>query len=901
MSRFKREWEQIYKEVRGDIFRLCHYFDFEPTDQQGQLLEAVQWESEQPPHKRKKQIAAKSGLGLGKTAIAVLIATFRTLYNVGAMTIVTAPTMSQLRDVFMAEARRRFQAAHPVFQRASFFTSERIVFGGVENWMIRCRTASKSENLQGYHEPNMTFIVDETSGVSAGILDQVIGTLTNENALLVCIGNPNCVTTGSMIYDPKQGYLSAKDLAEKGACSVVALNEKHHTLGVSKARAFYSGEKECCLVETWAGQSIDLSTDHPVYTQRGWVHAGKLTPDDWVAMPRELPEPTKPLELDDAEVKLLAYALTDSHTRRHFTFSQIPGPVHREFQECVAALGGETRVNETSGRADEIRVNGMGHWLRAWGLWDSTAHTKRVPSDLFRMNNRQVALFLNRFWSCDGSFHCQGPKLTMCNRKLVQDIQTLLLRLGIHSRIRRTVAKPSGNTFEYLKGREFEAWMLSIYGQTSVERWKGAVGEVLGKEGKCPELTGIENSNTDVLPLPWEEFQDPILTEAYGKGGKGNKGADPRRSEAAKKYRRVRYLSVAAAGDLLEETKAKRAWRKWVDTDIYWVRVERVTSTGKQPVYDLTVPARGNFVCDNIVVHNSRSCRFYDFFNKDRELWHTFTFNAEHSPLVSKEKIAKMEKAYGRNSTPFRVRILGEFPDMDPNCVISSEYLEKCASTDLMGCAFDPQAVWPDGRHIKQFGIDLARYGSDESVIYRRSGNAIVEERVFVKTEPSVVIKHAFRMQLEAGWKDEDCWYVFDAGGIGQGVAHMFYDAGKNVVEFHNAGSSNSEDFADKITEAWFTLARLVAEERVYIPIDNRLVAQLTSRQYVTKDIRGQMRLKIEGKEEYNKRMIKEGRSESPSPDRADAMVMAFYNDVIVAAKATAEQHGKELGAGAWR
>lgn len=59
-----------------------------------------------------------------------------------------------------------------------------------ERWFATARTATKPENMQGFHEDYMLFIVDEASGVEDRIMEAILGTLSGEfNKLLMC-GNP---------------------------------------------------------------------------------------------------------------------------------------------------------------------------------------------------------------------------------------------------------------------------------------------------------------------------------------------------------------------------------------------------------------------------------------------------------------------------------------------------------------------------------------------------------------------------------------------------------------------------------------------------------------------------------------------------------------------------------------
>ena len=276
---------------------------------------------------------------------------------------------------------------------------------------------------------------------------------------------------------------------------------------------------------------------------------------------------------------------------------------------------------------------------------------------------------------------------------------------------------------------------------------------------------------------------------------------------------------------------------------------------------------------------NTRDCGFFDCFTTFRHKWHCITLNAEQSPIVSDENIEYVAEKYGRDSDVYRVRVLGEFPLMDPNCVMSSEDLEFCAThVDKLRAALIPTRRGNLYEVAKQFGTDFARYGDDENVLYRRSGLALVEERIMRKVDPSMLVAAAFQLQRKAHWSDQQTWFVADAGGMGQGVMHLFHNAKKQVFEFHNNGRAHdSRIYDNRITEAWFRMADHVKTRSAYIPNDSRLIQQLSTRMYhMTKN----GKLIIEPKDDYKKRGFH-------SPDRADAAVMAFYDHVVLRSRTT--------------
>lgn len=102
---------------------------------------------------------------------------------------------------------------------------------------------------------------------------------------------------------------------------------------------------------------------------------------------------------------------------------------------------------------------------------------------------------------------------------------------------------------------------------------------------------------------------------------------------------------------------------------------------------------------------------------------------------------------------------------------------------------------------------------------------------------------------------------------MGQGVMRNFYKTGRQVMEFHTGGTASDNQYANKMTEAFFHVAKLAREGHMNIPNDYRLIQQLSSRLYF---VNKKGKIILETKDEYVKRGYE-------SPDRADAFAMCFY------------------------
>lgn len=100
-------------------------------------------------------------------------------------------------------------------------------------WFAVPRTATKPESLQGFHEDNMLFVVDEASGVADPILDAIGGTLTGANNRLLYCGNPTKATGGfaeSFQGDGMDWYcmtVSSRDSPRTSKENIAALEKKY--------------------------------------------------------------------------------------------------------------------------------------------------------------------------------------------------------------------------------------------------------------------------------------------------------------------------------------------------------------------------------------------------------------------------------------------------------------------------------------------------------------------------------------------------------------------------------------------------------------------------------------------------------------------------------------------------
>lgn len=162
----------------------------------------------------------------------------------------------------------------------------------------------------------------------------------------------------------------------------------------------------------------------------------------------------------------------------------------------------------------------------------------------------------------------------------------------------------------------------------------------------------------------------------------------------------------------------------------------------------------------------------------------------------------------------------------------------------------------------KEIGVDVARYGDDESVIAFRAGQRY---SILEHIKKSDLMHLTGRVVIWIKEQKPDAVKV-DADGMGAGVVDRLKEQRFDVQEIHGGNkAADSERFSNQKAEIyWGFRERLIAND-VALPDDLELQAQLTSCTY---KIKSSGQIEITSKEEMKKAGLK-------SPDRAEAVIYA--------------------------
>ncbi|UDY34371.1 replicative DNA helicase [Dermatobacter hominis] len=368
----------------------------------------------------------------------------------------------------------------------------------------------------------------------------------DKRPMLADLRESGCLTAGTrLLRADTNEEVSLGELVRSGERDVPvwSLGDDWKMVPATLTHAFPSGTKPAFRLQLASGRRVEATANHPFRTVLGWRRLDELAPGSRIAVPRRFgpSERVAPLSVADAP------ALADQAVAT----GAVPPGVDGASDAVLAAF-----LAEVFGR---IGFLGLGE-LRGKPL---------------------VRLMA-----------------TSCARRLVDDLQRLLLRFGVQSRLTDV-------------GTNRPRWRVWIHGADQQRAFLTQVG-VAGERGaaldEALEALDLITSNPNVDTIPCEvrevvveelarvDMSQRDLAAALGESYCGGYllGTESRPRATS----RDRLARIAEAVDSKELSAI-------AESDVMWDEVVAVEPLGEQPVFDATVLGTHNFVADGVIAHNS--------------------------------------------------------------------------------------------------------------------------------------------------------------------------------------------------------------------------------------------------------------------------------------------------------
>lgn len=404
-----------------------------------------------------------------------------------------------------------------------------------------------------------------------------------------------------------------------------------------------NGPKPVFELRTSQGKVIVATGNHPFRTFDGWTNLEDLKVGDRIAAPRRLDVNATGV-WPEHEVIALAGLLSEGNTCHPtclYFYGNDPLIVHDFVRAAIAfpdtvprwyARGHKYEVCVSTGRDARFKAgqvpwnaggaarklaeplppsrSGMFEWARGLGILGKKAREKRVPAEVFKLADRFIELFIGRLWAGDGFIANETqftPFYATSSEGMAQDVQALLLRLGINSGVHR-------KTFKY-RGGERSGFTVHLVGEGSIETFVERVGRhCIGRErglGYLEQRLRTKErapSWVDTVPLGVRDLIDEERS-ARGLSWDDLKVAGFSVEKTLSATRRPRSYPRCTISGLADFFDSKRL-RDVATSDVFWDRIVSIEPKGVEETFDLTVDVDHNFVADGLIVHNSHSAAY---------------------------------------------------------------------------------------------------------------------------------------------------------------------------------------------------------------------------------------------------------------------------------------------------
>src|SRR6266436_86224 len=133
------------------------------------------------------RLSVRAGHGVGKTTDLAWIVLWFCCTRVPFKVPIVANSQDQLRDVVWPEIRKWHSRMPEALRGELQVDAERLYLKGMPECFAVARTASKDnpEALQGFHEENLLFVVEEASGIPDIVFEVGAGSMSTVGAKMV--------------------------------------------------------------------------------------------------------------------------------------------------------------------------------------------------------------------------------------------------------------------------------------------------------------------------------------------------------------------------------------------------------------------------------------------------------------------------------------------------------------------------------------------------------------------------------------------------------------------------------------------------------------------------------------------------------------------------------------------
>jgi hypothetical protein len=244
----------------------------------------------------------------------------------------------------------------------------------------------------------------------------------------------------------------------------------------------------------------------------------------------------------------------------------------------------------------------------------------------------------------------------------------------------------------------------------------------------------------------------------------------------------------------------------------------------------------------------------------------------KRAPRISVQWAREQIEQFGRDNPWVLVNVFGRFPPSSINSLLGPDDVTVAMHRGIRLEQYDFAQ--------KRIGVDVARFGSDATVLFPRQGLRAFKPVIMRNARTNEI---AARIMAGKAKFNSEVELIDDTGGYGGGVVDALIQAGQNPLGVNFSGKATDSRYFNKRSEMWFEMAEWVKRGGC-LPYDTELVRELTSPTYTFHN----GKLRVEEKEQIKKRI-------GHSTDMSDALCLTFALPEMPAAMSILRQMENDM------
>jgi len=490
-----------------------------------------------------------------------------------------------------------------------------------------CRVISRATSDSSARGLSLSIVfADELAFVRDNIQDEFWAALS---PTLSCV-------TGDTLVLTKNGYEKIEDFHKgKGVGDYFEIDgvEVYGKEGIEPlSHGYVSPESDTLIIETQRGFMIEVTHNHPLYAlteNPEMVKAKNLTTANYLRIDYGMNHFGKKSLDSDIAYMLGGYIAEgwSSHFKNakgeRVNSAIYIANLDSDFREVFYRNGFSDDLNQ-SHKIRKFGVDVCRFWENEYGInFTQKCYDKEIPHYIMQSNSKTIGMFLRGLYDGDGSITVnRGINLTSTSRKLIQQVQILLMNFGILTTLVKNDAEkimirerescrllPQGKPIQSLR----DSWGLNI-SRSNAGLFQRCVGFNIKYKGdkleECIKKYPQDDYKQKVIPFDIIKNVISNIVESSGKTKKWfrDKGCrlDKLFNKSTERTCTLRWLEVfyKAVRHMDCVAQYHNIFNELLGYDCIWDKIKTITpSTNK--TYDFTVPKTHTFLQNGILGSNT--------------------------------------------------------------------------------------------------------------------------------------------------------------------------------------------------------------------------------------------------------------------------------------------------------